>query len=56
MGRAFIYGAAALGNLGGSHTIYILKRQLQQVMEQICCERIEDFPNYLASNTAEAIQ
>jgi L-lactate dehydrogenase (cytochrome) len=27
--------------------VSILKTQLQQVMEQICCERIEDFPNHL---------
>lgn len=50
MGRAFMYGTAALGHRGGSHTISILKRQLQQVMEQICCERIEDFPNFLVAS------
>lgn len=50
MGRAFMYGTAALGSRGGSHTIAILKRQLQQVMEQLCCERIEDLPNFLARN------
>jgi L-lactate dehydrogenase (cytochrome) len=48
MGRTFMYGAAALGSKGGHHTISILKRQLQQVMEQICCEKIEDFPSHLA--------
>lgn len=47
LGRAFMYGVAALGNRGGSHTIAILKRQLQQVMEQLCCERTEDFPHHL---------
>lgn len=50
MGRAFMYGVAALGSRGGCHTVAILKRQLQQVMEQICCEKIEDFPNYLADS------
>ena len=30
---------AALGNEGGNHTISILKTQLQQVMEQICCQK-----------------
>lgn len=49
LGRAFMYGVAALGNQGGSHTIAILKRQLQQVMEQLCCERTEDFPHHLPS-------
>ena len=48
MGRAFMYGTAALGSRGGTHTIAILKRQLQQVMEQVCCERIEDLSNFLA--------
>lgn len=47
LGRSFMYGVGALGNEGGDHTISILKRQLQQVMEQICCEKVEDFPKYL---------
>lgn len=47
MGRSFMYGVSALGNQGGNHTISILKTQLQQVMEQVCCERTQDFPNHL---------
>jgi L-lactate dehydrogenase (cytochrome) len=47
MGRSFMYGTAALGNEGGDHTISILKVQLQQVMEQVCCERVKDFPLFL---------
>lgn len=47
LGRTFMYGAAALGDEGGNHTITILKRQLQQVMQQICCEKVTDFPHYL---------
>ena len=47
MGRTFMYGVAALGNDGGNHTISILKTQLQQVMEQICCKKITDFPQHL---------
>ncbi len=47
MGRSFMYGTAALGTQGGNHTIQMLKTQLQQVMEQLCCEKIEDFPNHL---------
>ncbi|MEO8110202.1 MAG: alpha-hydroxy acid oxidase [Ginsengibacter sp.] len=46
-GRSFMYGVGALGKHGGNHTISILKLQLQQVMEQICCEKIENFPNHL---------
>jgi L-lactate dehydrogenase (cytochrome) len=47
MGRSFMYGVAALGQKGGDHTISILKNQLQQVMEQLCCEKVEDLPNHL---------
>jgi L-lactate dehydrogenase (cytochrome) len=50
MGRTFMYGVAALGKEGGKHTISVLKNQLQQIMEQIGCEKIEDFPNHLATN------
>ncbi|WDI41038.1 alpha-hydroxy acid oxidase [Bremerella sp. P1] len=48
LGRAFMYGTAALGSRGGTHTVAILKRQLQQVMEQIGCETTADLPHYLA--------
>ena len=47
LGRSFMYGVAALGSDGGNHTISLLKTELQQVMEQICCEEIKDFPNHL---------
>lgn len=47
MGRTFMYGVAALGSQGGAHTISILKTQLQQVMEQVCCKTVADFPNHL---------
>ncbi|MGB4398391.1 MAG: alpha-hydroxy acid oxidase [Daejeonella sp.] len=47
MGRAFMYGVGALGREGGDHTISILKVQLQQIMDQLGCEKIEDFPQHL---------
>lgn len=47
MGRGPMYGAAALGNKGGDHTISILKTQFKQVMDQLCCERVEDLPSHL---------
>jgi L-lactate dehydrogenase (cytochrome) len=47
MGRSFMYGTAALGDQGGNHTIQMLKMQLQQIMEQLCCERVEDLPSHL---------
>tara|TARA_R110000796_G_scaffold37722_4_gene95203 strand:+ start:93313 stop:94461 length:1149 start_codon:yes stop_codon:yes gene_type:complete len=50
MGRSFMYGVGALGNKGGNHTIAITKRQFQQVMDQLCCERVEDLPKHLITN------
>ncbi|WP_026809561.1 alpha-hydroxy acid oxidase [Arenibacter latericius] len=47
LGRSFMYGVAALGKEGGDHTISLLKTELQQVMEQVCCEEVKDFPNHL---------
>lgn len=47
MGRTFMYGVGALGEKGGDHTIAMLKKQLQQVMEQVACERVSDFPKHL---------
>ena len=47
MGRSFMYGAAALGDKGGDHTISMLKVQFKQVMDQLCCDRVEDLPKHL---------
>ena len=47
LGRSFMYGTAALGNKGGNHTITLLKTEIKQIMEQLCCERVEDLPNHL---------
>ncbi|MBZ9630078.1 alpha-hydroxy-acid oxidizing protein [Salegentibacter sp. LM13S] len=47
LGRSFMYGVGALGDEGGDHTIAMLKMQLQQVLEQVCCENVKDLPNYL---------
>ncbi len=49
MGRTFMYGTSALGKKGGGHTIAMLKMQLQQIMEQLCCERVSDLPSHLIS-------
>lgn len=48
LGRTFMYSVAALGNKGGDHAIGMLKTQLQQVLEQVCCMKVEDFKNTLA--------
>ena len=47
MGRTFMYSVAALGDQGGEHAIGMLKTQLRQVMDQVCCPHIEDFPQFL---------
>lgn len=49
MGRAFMYGAGALGAKGGDHTIAMLKTQFKQVMDQLCCEKVEDLPKHLVT-------
>lgn len=53
MGRSFMYGVAALGDRGGAHTMSMLKQQLQQIMEQLCCERVEDLPSHLIEATGK---
>ncbi|RQP07577.1 alpha-hydroxy acid oxidase [Parapedobacter defluvii] len=50
MGRPFMYGVSALGKQGGDHTIAMLKAQLKQVMEQVCCEKVTDFPGTLINS------
>ncbi|XCF04906.1 alpha-hydroxy acid oxidase [Tamlana crocina] len=47
LGRSFMYGVSALGKKGGDHTISLLKTELKQVMDQLCCETTADFPNFL---------
>lgn len=47
LGRSFMYGAAALGQKGGDHTISMLKVQLKQVLDQLCCEKVSDLPKHL---------
>lgn len=51
LGRAFMYGVAALGKQGGNHTISMLKTQLNQVMEQVCCHKTEDFYKFKVWDT-----
>lgn len=51
LGRSFMYGVAALGEAGGDHVATILKKQLQQVMEQVCCERVGDLSKHLIRQT-----
>jgi len=47
LGRSFMYGVGALGNKGAMHTMDLIKTELQQVMEQIGCEKTIDLPKFL---------
>jgi L-lactate dehydrogenase (cytochrome) len=47
MGRSFMYGVSALGKEGGNHTISLMKREFQQVMEQVCCEKVSDLHKFI---------
>lgn len=51
LGRSFMYGVAALGKNGGDHTIGLIRTQLQQIMEQLNCSRIEDLPQHLVKTS-----
>lgn len=47
MGRTFMYSVCAIGDQGGEHAMIMLKRQLQQVMEQVGCEKVTELPEHL---------
>ena len=47
LGRSFMYGVAALGKQGGDHTIALLKAELQQVMDQLCCHSPQQLSQHL---------
>lgn len=46
LGRSFMYGVGALGDRGGEHVIAMLLRQLEQVMEQVGCERPTELADF----------
>ena len=47
LGRAFMYGLAALGARGGEHSIELLRLQLEQVMQQLGCRSVEGLAGHL---------
>lgn len=49
MGRTFMYGVAALGAEGATHTIAMLKTQLHQIMQQLSCSCVDDLSNHLVN-------
>ncbi len=50
-GRASMYGVAALGAAGAFHVIDLLQSELQQVMEQLRCERPQLMVNHSANSS-----
>ncbi|MEM9049083.1 MAG: alpha-hydroxy acid oxidase [Pseudomonadota bacterium] len=51
LGRAFAYGAGALGTKGPAHVIKMLQDDLRNVMVQMAAERLSDLPNRLVDRT-----
>jgi len=47
LGRAFIYGLAALGGKGPAHVCHVLQQELRSAMGQIGCTRISELHAYL---------
>ena len=50
LGRSFMYGVSALGKKGGDHTISILRKQLTQVLNQVCCPDVASLKDHLVKN------
>jgi L-lactate dehydrogenase (cytochrome) len=44
-----MYSVAALGKEGGQHMASILKIQLKQVMEQVCCGKVGELGRFLVT-------
>lgn len=44
LGRPFMYGVAALGEAGGTHTIEILREDLKNNMIQLGCRTLDELP------------
>ena len=49
LGRAFLFGVAALGPRGGDYVISILREELRTTMAQIGCNRVRDLPRFLGA-------
>ncbi len=54
MGRTPMFGVCAMGQYGGHHTFEMLKKQFQQVMEQVGCEKPGDLPKHLIPDSVPA--
>ncbi|MFN7831819.1 MAG: alpha-hydroxy-acid oxidizing protein [Bacteroidota bacterium] len=52
LGRSFMYGVAAMGDAGADHVAEILKKQLAQVLDQVCCKTVHDLPAHLIQSSS----
>jgi|TARA_B100000315_G_C14555879_1_gene578110 L-lactate dehydrogenase (cytochrome) len=48
LGRAFMYGVAALGEAGAAHAVELLRLELEQILGQIGCPDIASLPRFVA--------
>lgn len=48
LGRAFMYGVAAMGAPGADHVMKILKQEFRMSMGQLGCGAVKDLPDFLA--------
>ena len=49
IGRPFIIGLAALGSKGAEHAHYIIKDEIENIMEQVCAINIKELKNQKVS-------
>lgn len=49
IGRPFIIGLAALGSKGAEHAHYIIKDEIENIMEQVCAVNIKELKNQKVS-------
>ncbi len=55
LGRPFMYGVAALGSRGGNHVMAMMKMQLQQILEQLCCKTVAELPQHLIKSALDPV-
>jgi len=47
LGRAFMYGLAAIGHEGPAHVIAVLREELRSSLVQIGCAKLNDLPSFI---------
>jgi L-lactate dehydrogenase (cytochrome) len=53
VGRPFMIGIAALGSKGAEHTHYIIKDEIENIMEQVCAKNIKELKNQKVSTSKD---